>query len=111
MTHTLIATNTLDACIRICPPPPPQHTHSFAKAYAQHNTQHTMSRVGRVGKRPNTSTAQTPPDCQAISPPPFHVVVWVVGPLLVVLKVREGVHFLFAVVLGFFDWGEEVGTH
>ena len=99
MTQTLIASNTLDACIRICPP---WHTHSFAKAYAQHNTQHTMSRVGRVGKRPNTSTAQTPPQCRAITPPPpFHVVVWVVGPLLVVLKVREGIHFLFAGVLVF----------
>ena len=62
-----------------------------------------MSRVWRVGKRPNTSTAQTPPQCRAISPPPpqFHAIVWVAGPLLVVLKVREGIHFLFVGVLVF----------
>ena len=54
-----------------------------------------------MGKRPNTSTAQTPPKCPAISPPPFNVVVWVVGPLLVLPKVSEGIHFLFAGVLVF----------
>ena len=32
-------------------------------------------------------------------PPSFYVVVWVVGPLLVLPKVREGIHFLFAGVL------------
>ena len=51
---------------------------------------------------PNTSTAQTPPQCRAISsPPPFHVMVWVVGPLLVLPKVGEGIQFLFARVLVF----------
>ena len=34
--------------------------------------------------------------------PSFHVVVWVVGPLLVLPKVREGIPFLFAGVLVFF---------
>ena len=78
MTHTLIATNTLDACIRICPP----RIHTKAKAYAQHNTQHTMSRVGRVGGQ-----TQAPHKHVLIvelsAPPPFNVVVWVVGPLLI----------------------------
>ena len=55
-----------------------------------------------MANRPNTSTAQTPPQCRAIAPPPlFHVVVSVVGLLLVVLKVREGIHFLFASELVF----------
>ena len=37
-----------------------------------------------------------------MSPPPtFHVVVWILGPLLVLPKVREGIHFLFAGVLVF----------
>ena len=35
-------------------------------------------------------------------PPSFRVVVWVVGPLLVLPKVKEGIHFLFAGVLVFF---------
>ena len=102
MTDTLIATNTLDACIHICPPPPSIHT---ALQKHMHNTTHNIQCQGwgRVGKRPNTSTAQTPPQCRAIShPPPFHVMVWVVGPLLVMLKVREGIHFLFASGLFFF---------
>ena len=33
--------------------------------------------------------------------PSFHVVVWVVGLLLVLSKVREGIHFLFVGVLAF----------
>ena len=94
-THTLIKTNTLDACIVICAPPPPTLWHR--------PTHNTRCHGGGGGKRSNTSTAQTPLQCQAISPPPsFHVVVWVVGPLLVLPKVREGTHFLFAGVLVFF---------
>ena len=43
------------------------------------------------------------PSVSSYQPPPsFHVVVWVVGPLLVLPKVREGIHFLFAGVLDFF---------
>ena len=34
-------------------------------------------------------------------PPPFHVVVWVVGHLLVLPKFRGGIHFLFAAAVGF----------
>ena len=64
-----------------------------------------MSRGGRVGQEvehkhrtntPSVSSYQPPP------PPSFHVVVWVVGPLLVLPKVREGIHFFFAGVLVFF---------
>ena len=45
-------------------------------------------------------------------PPSFHVVVWVVEPLLVLPKVREGIPFLFAGVLVFFPrcGCQEVGT-
>ena len=104
MTHTLIETKTLDACIPICAPSP-QHTHIFAGAYVQHNTQHTMSRVGRVGKRPTTSTTQRPPECRAMSPsPPFPCCgLGCEATLLVVLKVREGIHYLFAGVLLFLE--------
>ena len=101
-THTLKKTNTLDACIGICAPPLP--THTLWHRHMHHTTHSTRChRGGRGGKRPNTSTAQPPPECRAISPPPsFHVVVWVVGPLLVLPKVREGIRFLFARVLFFF---------
>ena len=109
MTHTLIATNTLDACIHICaPPPPPASIHTVLREH-MHNTTHNIrcQRVGTVGQRPTTSTSQTPRECRAINPPPppFHVVVWVVG-LLGSLCLRLGRVFIafLQVCFCFLNW-------
>ena len=66
--------------------PPP--THTLAQAYAQHNTQHKMSRGGGWANGSNTSTAQTPPECRAISPPPALSMLWsgLWGPCLFCLR-------------------------
>ena len=62
-----------------------------------------MSRGGRVGQEVQHAPHKHPLGVKLSAPPPsFHVVVWVVGPLLVLLKVREGIHFLFVGVLVFF---------
>ena len=97
-THTLIKTNTLDACIVICAPPPQTH---FGIGIC--TTQHTAQDVIRGGGEPRGQTQalhKHPVSVELSAPPPFHVLgfLWVVGPMLVVLKVREGIHFLFAVV-------------
>ena len=71
MTRTLIATSTLDACIRIrAPPPPPTHTalHWHMHMTPQHKTYDVQAAEG--DKRAHTNTAQTPLECQAIMPPP-----------------------------------------
>ena len=110
-THTLIKTNTLDACIVICAPPP--HTH-FGIGIC--TTQHTAQDVtgGEGGPRGRTQAPHKHPLSVKLSAPPpsFHVVVWVVGPLLVLPKVREGIPFLFAGVPVFFSQCgcQEVGT-
>ena len=84
-------------------PPPPQHTQFGIDT--THNIQ--CQGWGGWGKRPTTSTAQTPPECRAISPPPPRFPCCGLGcgaTLLVVLKVREGIHYLFAGVLLFFEF-------
>ena len=99
MTHTLIKTSRLDACKGICAPPPPIVWHRHT-----HNTTNNIRCQGWGGsdKRPNTSTAQTPPQCRVIAPPPFPCCgLGSESTLLVVLKVREGIHFLFAGTLFF----------
>ena len=59
----------------------------------------------RIEPPKTTSTTQTPPECQAISPPsPFPCCgLGCRATLLVVLKVREGILYLFAGVLLFFE--------
>ena len=79
MTHIPMETNTVGACLCICAPPPPR-THTTFGIDTTNNIQ--CQGWGGSGKRPTTSTAQTPRECRAISRcPPFHVVVWVVGRL------------------------------
>ena len=114
MTHTLIATDTLDTCIHI---PPPLSINTILWEH-MHNTTHNIrcQGWGGWGKRPTTSTAQAPPECRAINPP-FHVVVWVVG-LLCLLCLRLGrvsITFL-QVCFSFLNWltsalNQEVCTH
>ena len=97
MTHTLIATNTLDACIGICAPPP-THTHrQLAYSSTQHNTQHKMSRVEGGGWGANTNTTETPPNCRAITPTPsiLRCRDWGYLACCVALEVRGGIPFLF----------------
>ena len=105
-THTHMETNTVGACICICAPPPPTHTQFGIDT--THNIR--CQGWGGWGKRPTTSTAQTPPECRAISPP-FHVVVWVVG-LLCLLCLRLGrvaITFL-QVCFCFLNWLTSIST-
>ena len=100
MTHTHTHGNQHSGCMymHMCPPPPPTQ---FGI-----DTTHNIRCQGWGGwcKRPTTSTAQKPPECRAISPPPFPCCGLGCGAtLLVVLKVREGIHYLFAGVLLFFE--------
>ena len=62
-----------------------------------------MSRGGGGPRGRTQATHKHPLTVELLAPPPpsFHVVVWVVVPLLVLPKVREGIHFLFAGVLFF----------
>ena len=100
-THTLIKTTRLEACIGICAPPP---THTQFGIDTTHNIR--CQGWGGWGKRPTTSTAQTAPERRAIQPPPpFPCCGLGCGvDMLVVLKVREGIHYLFAGVLLFLNW-------
>ena len=96
MTHTLIATNTLDACIHICAP---------LQAYTQFcrsvcTTQHTTYDVkgGEGGVRGRPQAPHKHPSVSGYHPPP-PVPFCGLGcgaTVLVVLEVREGIHYLFA---------------
>ena len=96
MAHTLIATDTLDACIRICAPPPLAHTQfCIGICTPQHIAQYVEG--GEGGKWSHTNTAQTPPEGWAITPTPFAFYgVGARANLPAGPKFREGISFLFA---------------
>ena len=108
MKYTLIATNTVDACIHIYPPPPSIHT---VLQKHMHTTTHNIQCQGWGGWARGQTQAphKHPLSVDLSAPPPLHFVVWVVGPLLVVLRVRERSIFSLQ-VCWFFDWGDDVGT-
>ena len=97
-THTWKPTQWAHAYAYL-PPPPTQFSI---------DTTHNIRCQGERGwgKRPTTSTAQTPPPSVELSaPPPFHVVVWVVGllSLLCLGLGRVSITFL-QVCICFLNW-------
>ena len=91
-THTLRNANTPDAYIVIYASP----------RTLVHTTKHKKSRGGGGPVGLTQAPHKHPLAIKLSDPPPsFHVVVWVVEPLLFLPKVREGIHFLFAGVLVF----------
>ena len=100
MTYTLIATITLDAYIHICTPPPPLAHTQFGIGIQ--TLQHTTYNVeGAEGREEGTHKHLTITPGVLGYPPPFDVLVWVLGLLLLVaLHLRLGrVSFLFSQVV------------
>ena len=98
MTYTLIATNTLDACIRTCTPPSPS-TYTVWHRHTNTTTHNIQRRAWGGEGRGHTQTPYDHPLSVGLSPPPpFDVVVWVLGLLLlVVLQLTLGrVFFRFS---------------
>ena len=90
MTHTLIATNTLDTCRHICAPPPRAYTQFCGSiCTTQHTTYDVKGGEGGVRGRPQAPHKHPLSVELSARPPPFHVVVWVVG-LLCLLCLRLG---------------------
>ena len=98
MTHTLIKTTRLDACIGICAPPPSAHRQLCMGVHTtQHTTHHVKDGDGMVRGQIQAAHKQLR-SVKLSRPPHFNFVGWVVGlPCLLYLRLgRVSISFLHA---------------